>query len=48
MERLPFRKEDGENGAFGTGTEFTMLAFSCVREASNGASAAVSVGASCA
>lgn len=31
VERLRFHKEEGEDGSFGTGKEFTMLAMSCVR-----------------
>ena len=46
VDRLLFRKEDGVDGAFGTGKEFTLLAFSGVRKASGGAAATTS--ASCA
>ena len=31
VDRLKFRKEEGEDAAFGTGKEFTLLALSCVR-----------------
>lgn len=32
VERIPFRKEAGKDGAFGSGNEFNMLAFTCVRK----------------
>lgn len=31
VDRIPFLKEDGEQGAFGVGKEFNLLAFSCTR-----------------
>ncbi|CAM9853643.1 unnamed protein product [Pylaiella littoralis] len=33
VDRLSFRKEEGEDAAFGTGHEFTLLAATCVRKA---------------
>lgn len=36
VDRLPFRKEDGENGAFGVGKEFNLLALSCTKKAGGG------------
>lgn len=32
MDRLKFRKGDGEDAEFGTGKEFTLLALSCVKK----------------
>eukprot|EP00752_Nemacystus_decipiens_P007205 g6449.t1 len=37
VDRIAFRKEDGEDGAFGTGHEFTLLAATCVRKAEDAA-----------
>ncbi|CAM9487147.1 unnamed protein product, partial [Sphacelaria rigidula] len=36
VDRLPFRKEDGEKGAFGVGKEFNLLALSCTKKAGGG------------
>lgn len=33
VDRIGFSKEEGEDGAFGTGREFTLLAATCVRKA---------------
>lgn len=43
VDRVPFRKEDGEQGAFGVGKEFNLLVMTCTRQAGGGRSARSSI-----
>lgn len=45
VERISFRKEEGEDASFGTGREFQMLAMSCVRKVEGGAARAARLSA---